>query len=97
MCNTTQRHKHKQQWREERDAHFLAGNTIIILGLCQLKMRILRFSASTSAGGPPPPKQQKLDFGKLALIFLCNNYLYLISNPRGIISCFRFTQNVDIF
>ena len=31
-CNTTQRHKHKhKQWREERDACFLAGNTVIIL------------------------------------------------------------------
>ena len=40
-CNTTQRHKHKR-WREERDAHFLAGNTVVILSLCQLKMRILR-------------------------------------------------------
>ena len=40
-CNTTQRHK--QQWKEERDARFLAGNTDIILSSCQLKMRILRF------------------------------------------------------
>ena len=33
MCNTTQQHKHEQQWREERDAHFVAGNTVIILSL----------------------------------------------------------------
>ena len=26
-CNTTQRHKHEQQWREERDACFLVGNS----------------------------------------------------------------------
>ena len=28
-----QQHKHKQQWREERDVPFLAGNTVIILSL----------------------------------------------------------------
>ena len=38
---TTQRHK--QQWREERDAHFQSGNTVIILSSCRFKMRILRF------------------------------------------------------
>ena len=40
-CYTTQWHKHKQQWREERDAHFLSWKYILSLG--QLKMRILRF------------------------------------------------------
>ena len=40
---TTQRHKRKQQWREERDARFLAGNTVTILSLCPLKTAILRF------------------------------------------------------
>ena len=30
-CQTTQWHKRKQQWREKRDACFLAGNTVIIL------------------------------------------------------------------
>ena len=30
-CNTTQQHKHKQQWREERDPRFLTGNTVIVL------------------------------------------------------------------
>ena len=42
-CYTMQRHKHTQQWREERDARFLAGNTVIHFELCQLKMRTLRF------------------------------------------------------
>lgn len=37
------KHKHKQQWREGRDAHFLAGNTVTILGVCQLRITILRF------------------------------------------------------
>ena len=34
-CNTMQ--CHKQQWREEGDACFLAGNTVLTLSLCQLK------------------------------------------------------------
>ena len=50
MCNTTQLHKHKQRWREERDVRFLAGNTVIILSLCQLKMRILRFVVHSVLG-----------------------------------------------
>lgn len=38
----TQRHKCKQRWREERDALFLAGNTVTILSLSQLKTATLR-------------------------------------------------------
>ena len=47
---TTQRHKRKQQWREERDARFLAGNTVTILSLCQLKTAILRFVVHCAGG-----------------------------------------------
>ena len=36
-------HTNTQQRREQRDACFLAGNTVNILSLCQLNMRILRF------------------------------------------------------
>ena len=46
-CDTTQQHKHTQQWREEREARFLAGKTVVILSSCQLKMRILRFTVNS--------------------------------------------------
>ena len=36
-------HTNTQQRREQRDVCFLAGNTVNILSLCQLNMRILRF------------------------------------------------------
>ena len=40
---TTHSDTHTQQWREERDARFQPGNTVIILSSCQIRMRILRF------------------------------------------------------
>ena len=68
-CNTTQRHKHKQQWREERDERFLAWNTVIILSLCQqvppggVQQRAAnKATALTSAVGSPPPKKAKAGF-----------------------------------
>ena len=66
-CNTWQQHKHKQQWREERDARFHSWKYSHYFEFVLAKDENIKVHcplyALTSAGGPPPPKQQKLDFG----------------------------------